>query len=167
MIAAVTGATGFVGSHVARALVARGDTVRVLVRPGADRRAIQELPATIFAGDVTDRGSLDPFVRGADLLFHVAADYRLWARHPSDLFKTNVEGTRHVLDACRDASVERVVYTSTVSTVAVPRGGALPDETTAAGLGDMIGAYKQSKFLAERAPIDWVLGRIDIPFLES
>lgn len=151
MIAAVTGATGFVGSHVTRALVARGDTVRVLVRPGADTRAIRGLPVTVVTGDLRDRRSLDPLVRGASQVFHVAADYRLWARHPSELFTTNVEGTRHLLDACSDARVDRVVHTSTVATVIVPSGVGLPDETTTAGLRDMIGAYKQSKFLAEEA----------------
>lgn len=149
MIAAVTGATGFVGSHVARALVARGDTVRVLVRPGADTRAVRDLSVTIVTGDLRDRASLDPLVRGASRVFHVAADYRLWARNPSELFETNVDGTKHLLDACKAARVERVVHTSTVATVAATHGAAVPDETFMNGLADMIGAYKQSKFLAE------------------
>lgn len=161
MIAAVTGATGFVGSHVARALVARGDSVRVLVRPGADCRALGELPVIAVTGDLRDRRSLDPLVRGAQQVFHVAADYRLWARTPSELFQSNVEGTKHLLDACATANVDRIVYTSTVATIAVPHrsgrtatessGPLLPDETTQADVRDMIGPYKQSKFLAEQA----------------
>lgn len=159
MITAVTGATGFVGSHVARALVARGDSVRVLVRPGADQRALGDLPVTAISGDLRDRRSLDSLVSGAQQVFHVAADYRLWARNPSELFQSNVEGTKHLLDACASARVDRIVYTSTVATIAVPprsrRGiapaeSSLPDETTEADVRDMIGPYKQSKFLAEQ-----------------
>jgi dihydroflavonol-4-reductase len=162
VITAVTGATGFVGSHVARALAARGDTVRVLVRPGADTRAIRDLPVSIVTGDLRDRPSLDPFVGGARQVFHVAADYRLWARHPSELFQTNVEGTRHLLDACRNAGVERFVHTSTVATIAVPREASLPDETVAAEMAEMIGPYKQSKFLAEQAVVAAAADGLDV-----
>ncbi|HEY3884882.1 MAG TPA: hopanoid-associated sugar epimerase [Vicinamibacterales bacterium] len=154
MISAVTGATGFVGSHVARMLVARGDSVRVLVRPESDRRALRDLPVTPVVGDLRDRASLDALVRGARHVFHVAADYRLWARHPQELFAANVDGTAHLLDACRPAAVERLVYTSTVSTIAVPREGALPTEATEARIDEMIGAYKRSKFLAEQLARD-------------
>lgn len=162
MNAAVTGATGFVGSHVARALVARGDAVRVLVRPGANTRAIRDLPVSIATGDLRDRSSLDSFVRGARQVFHVAADYRLWARRPGELFQSNVEGTRHLFDACRNAGVERIVHTSTVATIAVPRGAVLPDETVAADMAEMIGPYKQSKFLAEQAALAAAAGGLDV-----
>ncbi|HLV96090.1 MAG TPA: hopanoid-associated sugar epimerase [Candidatus Acidoferrales bacterium] len=147
----VTGASGFVGSHVARQLVAGGHSVRVLARPSSNLRALEGLPIERVEGDLRDASSLARAMRGVRRIFHVAADYRLWARDPEEIYRSNVEGTRSLLSAARDAGVERIVYTSTVATIAVPNhGGALPNEETSASLGQMIGHYKRSKFLAEQ-----------------
>jgi dihydroflavonol-4-reductase len=147
----VTGATGFLGSHVARQLAARGEQVRVLVRPSSETRAIDGLEAERFIGDLRDVASLDRALAGVTRVFHIAADYRLWARNPRDIYESNVTGTRNLLDAARRAGVERFVYTSTVATIAVPRKGGLPDETTNSSIEEMIGHYKRSKFEAERS----------------
>jgi dihydroflavonol-4-reductase len=149
----VTGATGFLGSHVARQLAARGESVRVLVRSSSDTRALDGLEAERFPGDLRDAASLDRAMAGVSRVFHVAADYRLWARNPREIYESNVTGTRNLLDAARRASVEKFVYTSTVATVAVPRDGALPDETTQASVAEMIGDYKRSKFQAEQCAL--------------
>ncbi len=117
----VTGATGFLGSHVARALAGRGENVRVLVRPSSDLRALEGLDAERFTGDLRDRASLDRAMEGVHRVFHVAADYRLWARNPREIYESNVTGTQNLLDAARHAGVEKFVYTSTVATIAVPR----------------------------------------------
>ena len=146
----VTGATGFLGSHVARALAGRGENVRVLVRPSSDLRALEGLEAERFAGDLRDRTSLDRALEGVQRVFHVAADYRLWARDPREIHESNVTGTQNLLDAARRAGVEKFIYTSTVATIAVPREGALPDETTQSSVNEMIGYYKRSKFEAEQ-----------------
>lgn len=146
----VTGASGFVGSHVARLLVARGNSVRVLVRPSSDLRAIEGMDVQRAAGDLRDPASLSAALNGIERVFHVAADYRLWARDPREIYESNVTGTRNLLQAARAASVEKFIYTSTVATIAVPREGALPDESTQASLDEMIGHYKRSKFLAEQ-----------------
>ena len=145
----VTGATGFVGSHVARALLARGDSVRVLVRPDSDLRAIADLPVDRAQGDLRDPSSLEMALRGVRRVYHVAADYRLWSRNPAEIYENNVSGTRHLLQAARRAGVDRFIYTSTVGTVAVPRP-TLPNEAVQASLAEMIGHYKRSKFLAEQ-----------------
>jgi dihydroflavonol-4-reductase len=149
-ITLVTGATGFVGSHVARQLVEQGEPVRVLVRAGSRREAVGELPVEVVTGDLRDVASLDRACRDVRRVYHVAADYRLWAADPREIYQSNVTGTRNLLEAARRAGVERFVYTSTVATMAVPRAGALPDESTNARLEEMIGHYKRSKFLAER-----------------
>jgi len=146
----VTGATGFVGSHVARLLLARGNSVRVLVRASSDLRALDGLAVERVTGDLRDAASLATALRGIQRVFHVAADYRLWARDPREIYESNVTGTRNLLAAARTAGVEKFIYTSTVATIAVPREGALPDETTAATLDEMIGHYKRSKFMAEQ-----------------
>jgi dihydroflavonol-4-reductase len=146
----VTGATGFLGSHVARLLSERGDSVRLLVRSSSSLGLVEALPAERVVGDLRDPASLDRAVAGVDTVFHVAADYRLWARNPREIYESNVTGTRNLLDAARRAGVSRFVYTSTVATIAVPRGSALPDERTMTSLGDMIGGYKRSKWLAEQ-----------------
>lgn len=149
----VTGATGFLGSHVARALVARGETVRVLVRASSDLRALQGLEAERCAGDLRDPASLDRALEGVSRVFHVAADYRLWARDPSEIHESNVTGTRNLLEAARRAGAEKFVYTSTVATMAVPRTGGLPNEETQASVAEMVGHYKRSKFEAERCAL--------------
>ena len=147
----VTGASGFVGWHVARLLGERGHKVRALVRPSS---AIRELEVEPVTGDLRDRASLDRAVAGCGLVFHVAADYRLWARHPRELYSSNVDGTRNLLEAARKAGVERVVYTSTVGCIGMPQGE-LGDESTPVRLEDMTGAYKRSKFMAEQAALEF------------
>ncbi|MFZ0618670.1 MAG: hopanoid-associated sugar epimerase [Candidatus Acidiferrales bacterium] len=153
MTTLVTGATGFVGSHVARQLVATGDTVRLLVRASSRLDVLEGLPGERVQGDLRDVASLNRAMQGVRLVFHVAADYRLWTRHPEELYASNVQGTRSLLAAAHRAGVERIVYTSTVATIAVPREGDLPNEETKTGLGEMIGHYKRSKFLAEQEAV--------------
>jgi dihydroflavonol-4-reductase len=154
MTTLVTGATGFVGSHVARQLVAAGDSVRVLVRATSNLAVLEDLPVERVEGDLRDGASLDRAMQGVQRVYHVAADYRLWTPKPAEIYESNVEGTRRLLAAARRAGVERIVYTSTVATIAVPRHGALPNEETQAALEEMIGHYKRSKFLAERVAVD-------------
>jgi dihydroflavonol-4-reductase len=150
----VTGATGFVGSHVARLLVERGERVRVLVRSSSDMRALSGVTVEPVVGDLRDAGSLERAMQGVERVFHVAADYRLWTKHPEEIYESNVEGTRRLLSAAGQAGVSKFVYTSTVATVAVPRDGALPDESVAARIDEMIGHYKRSKFQAEQVAVD-------------
>jgi dihydroflavonol-4-reductase len=147
----VTGASGFVGWHVARLLSERGHKVRALVRPASK---IRELDAETFTGDLRDPASLESAVAGCGLVFHVAADYRLWARNPDELYNSNVDGTRNLLQAAHKAGVDRVVYTSTVGCIGMPKGEP-GDETTPVTLADMTGAYKRSKFLAERVALEF------------
>jgi dihydroflavonol-4-reductase len=147
----VTGASGFLGWHVARLLEERSYLVRALVRPGS---RITGLDAEIASGDLRDVGSLERAVAGCGLLFHAAADYRLWAKRPVELYQSNVNGTRNLLEAARRAGVERVVYTSTVGTIGIPHDG-LGDEQTPVSLADMAGAYKRTKFLAEQAALEF------------
>jgi len=146
----VTGAAGFLGSHVAHELVGRGESVRVLVRPSSDLRALEGLDAERFDGDLRDRASLERALEGVDRVFHVAADYRLWARDPREIYESNVTGTQNLLDSARRAEVSKFVYTSTVATIAVPQDGGLPNEETRASKSQMIGHYKRSKFEAEQ-----------------
>jgi dihydroflavonol-4-reductase len=146
----VTGATGFVGSHVARQLVDAGYSVRVLVRSRSNPILLEGLSAERCEGDLRDILSLGRAMKGIRRVFHVAADYRLWARNPEEIYQSNVEGTRSLFEAARQNGVERIVYTSTVATIVVPTSdGALPDENTHATLDQMVGHYKRSKFLAE------------------
>jgi dihydroflavonol-4-reductase len=150
MTTLVTGATGFLGNHVARQLVAAGHSVRLLVRSTSNLASLDGLNADRVTGDLQDMGSLDRAMKGVRRVFHVAADYRLWTQNPGEIYESNVEGTRRLLEVAGQAGVERVVYTSTVATIAVPsHGSALPNEDTRATLGQMIGHYKRSKFLAE------------------
>lgn len=150
MTTLVTGSTGFVGSHVARQLVAAGDRVRVLVRRSSNLRALEGLPVERIEGDLRDAPSLDRAMKGVRRVYHVAADYRLWTKAPEEIYESNVEGTRRLFGAAARAGVERIVYTSTVATIAVPGHDAkLPNEETHATLEQMIGHYKRSKFLAE------------------
>jgi len=145
----VTGATGFVGSAVVRALIAKGHGVRVLVRPSSDRRNLEGLEAEIAEGDLMDAETLKPALRGCTGLFHVAADYRLWVPDPAPMFRANVEGTRTLMLAAGECGVGRIVYTSSVATLGILPGEGVADEDTPAAFEDMIGPYKQSKFLAE------------------
>jgi dihydroflavonol-4-reductase len=147
----VTGATGFVGSAVLRALLRRGEPVRALVRPSSSLRLLEGLAVEIVTGDLGEPASCRAPLRGCDALFHVAADYRLWVPQPAAMYRTNVEGTRELLLAAAAAGVSRIVYTSSVATLGL-RADRLPsDEATPAALADMIGHYKRSKFLAEQA----------------
>jgi len=150
MTTLVTGATGFLGSHVARQLVARGERVKVLVRASSGTRALEGLSAERVTGDLRDTVSLRNALEGITRVFHVAADYRLWAKDPREIYESNVTGTKNLLQAAKEAGVERFIHTSTVATIAVPRQGALPNEETRATLAEMIGEYKRSKFLAEQ-----------------
>ncbi len=150
MNAFVTGASGFLGSHVARLLAERGGGVRVLVRPSSDLRALGDSASERVSGDLRDPASLDRALAGIETVFHVAADYRLWAANPAEIYESNVTGTRNLLEAARRAGVKRFVYTSSVATVAVHRPGLLPDEDVDSRLDEMIGHYKRSKFMAEQ-----------------
>ena len=147
----VTGATGFIGWHVARKLLSRGDKVRALARPSSQ---VRELEIEVVRGDLRDSESLKRAVSGCGVVFHVAADYRLWAKDPGDLYRSNVEGTRNLLAAARQCGVEQVVYTSTVGCIGIPKGG-LGSEHVAVRLEDMTGVYKRSKFEAEQVALEF------------
>jgi dihydroflavonol-4-reductase len=147
----VTGATGFVGSAVARALLARGEAVRCLARPGSDRRNLAGLDVEIAEGDLTDPASLKAAARGVDALYHVAADYRLWIPDPEAMETANVQGSLNVIRAALEAGARRAVYTSSVAVLKPHADGTPADEDTPTTEADMIGAYKGSKFRAERA----------------
>lgn len=149
MTTLVTGAAGFLGSHVARQLVARGDDVRVLMRASSTNRAIADLSLEYVTGDLRDPSSLERAMKGVKRVFHVAADYRLWAKRKQDIYDSNVGGTKNLLEAARRAGVEQLIYTSTVATIAVDRPQ-LPNEFTDAKLEEMVGHYKRSKWMAER-----------------
>ena len=151
--ALVTGGTGFVGANLVRELLGDGRAVRVLARPGGDRRALAGLPVEIAEGDLLDAASVRRAVRGADTVFHVAADYRLWAPDPDALHRANVGGTRAVLEAAAEHGVRRVVYTSTVGALGIPKDGTPGTEDTEVSLRDMVGPYKTSKFLAEQVAL--------------
>lgn len=147
----VTGATGFLGSAVARALVAAGHRVRVLARPSSDRRNLEGVDAEIVTGDLDAPDSLPPALAGCSALFHVAADYRLWVRDPDAMYRTNVAGSAALMRAAAAAGVSRAVYTSSVATLGIDPTGTPANEGTPVKLADMVGHYKRSKFLAEEA----------------
>jgi dihydroflavonol-4-reductase len=151
----ITGATGFVGAAVARALVASEWQLRGLTRPSSDRRNLSGLPIEMVTGDLRDPSSYAAALKGCEALFHVAADYRLWAPHPDELYAINVEGTRALLLAAERAGVEKIVYTSSVATLRLVGDGTIADENSIATLTDMIGHYKRSKFLAEQVVQQW------------
>jgi dihydroflavonol-4-reductase len=154
----VTGATGFLGGHVARVLAEQGAELRLLVRSTSDLRNIEGLKADRVTGDLRSAASLEKAIAGCDTVFHVAADYRLWVRDPEQMYRSNVEGTRALLEAARKNSVRRVVYTSSVATIGMGAashgGGWAADEDAPVSLGDMIGHYKRSKFMAEQIAIE-------------
>ena len=149
MTTLVTGAAGFLGSHVTRQLVARGENVRVLIRASSTNRAIADLPLEYVTGDLRDPPSLERALAGVQRVFHVAADYRLWAKRKREIYDSNVGGTKNILDAAKRAGVMQFIYTSTVATIAVDRPQ-LPNESTDAKLEEMVGHYKRSKWMAER-----------------
>jgi dihydroflavonol-4-reductase len=154
----VTGASGFVGWHVARLLLERGYKVRALVRFSS---VVPELDVERAEGDLRDRASLDRAASGCSLLFHVAADYRLWSKNPDELYHSNVEGTRNILESARSAGIERIAYTSTVGCIGVP-GGGIGDETQPVSIGMMSGAYKRSKFLAEQVALEYAAAGLPV-----
>lgn len=145
----VTGASGCVGSALVRKLIAAAHQVRVLLRPTSDLRNIEGLPVEVALGDLADKNSLERALEGCNALYHAAADYRLWARHPQQLYQSNVAGTVNIMQAALKAGVERIVYTSSVATLGLHADGTPADENTPVTLNDMIGHYKRSKFLAE------------------
>jgi dihydroflavonol-4-reductase len=151
MTTLITGASGFLGWHVARLLIEHGHRVRALVRPGSK---VAGLDVETVTGDLRDPASLDRAVAGCRLVFHVAADYRLWAKDPRELYRSNVDGTHNLLEASHNARVERIVYTSTVGCIGVPPGG-IGNEDTPVSLVDMAGHYKRSKYLAEGVALEY------------
>ncbi len=151
----VTGGSGFVGAHVVRALVAEGHDVRCLVRPGSRRDNLEGLAVEVVAGDLTDPSTLARAVKGVATLYHVAADYRLWAKDPRELYLANVGGTENILRAAADAGVARVVYTSSVAALGLKDDGSPADETTPVERRRIIGHYKKSKYDAERVAEGW------------
>jgi dihydroflavonol-4-reductase len=160
----VTGATGFLGSHVARVLAENGADLRLLVRPTSDLRNLDALEeggirADRVLGDLRDAASIEKAVSGCEAVFHVAADYRLWVTDPDQMYRSNVEGTRHVLEAARKQGVRRVVYTSSIATMGFLSGkssnnGHVADEQSPVSLDAMIGPYKRSKFMAEQIALE-------------
>ncbi|HEY1731959.1 MAG TPA: hopanoid-associated sugar epimerase [Terriglobales bacterium] len=150
----VTGATGFLGSHVARRLLANGAELRLLVRSTSRLDNIADLPAERVVGDLRDAESLRKGMADCECVFHVAADYRLWARNGQELYESNVDGTKNILQAARDSGVRRVIYTSSVATMGFGNNGHLTDEQSPVNLDHMIGDYKRSKFMAERLVIE-------------
>lgn len=151
----LTGGSGFVGAHLARALVERDAEVRCLVRPTSDRTNLEGLDVELFEGDLRDRRSLDRGLAGCETVFHCAADYRLYAPNPQEIYDVNVGGTENLLAAAAQAGVDRVVYTSSVGALGLTDDGAPADEAAPVELDDMIGHYKRSKYLAEREAQRW------------
>ena len=151
----VTGGTGFVGSHLVRVLLERGEEVRCLVRSTSRLDNLNELPVEFVAGDLRDLESLTKAIKGARVVYHCAADYRLWCKDPDQMYQSNVEGSNNVMQASFDAGVERVVYTSTVGCLGLNDDGTPANEDTQVTIEDMIGHYKRSKFLAEDKVREW------------
>jgi dihydroflavonol-4-reductase len=179
MLAFVTGATGFLGSHVARVLAEQGAQLRLLVRPTSDLRNLDDLQnADRVVGDLRDAASISKALSGCDVVFHVAADYRLWVRVPDEMYRSNVGGTRCLLEAARKQGVRRVVYTSSVATMgftanyaaaetlrgdgARPHTSSVADEESPVSLRDMIGHYKRSKFMAEQVAVEAARSGVDV-----
>ena len=151
----VTGASGFIGGHLTRLLAEAGQPVRALVRPSSNLIGLAGLPVEKASGDLRDAASLGPALRGCSTLYHAAADYRLWARDPAELYRSNVEGTRNILETALRAGVERVVYTSTVGCIGIPGDGRPGTEDHPVSLSGMAGDYKRSKFMAEQAALEY------------
>jgi len=164
----VTGATGFLGSHVARVLAEQGAELRLLVRPASDLRNVDGLNADLVVGDLRDPASMEKALAGCEVVFHVAADYRLWVRDPGEMYRSNVEGTRSLLEAARKQGVRRVVYTSSVATMGFTSNNGkiakenVADEQSPVNISDMIGHYKRSKFMAEQVAVDAARGGVDV-----
>jgi dihydroflavonol-4-reductase len=150
----VTGATGFLGSHVARVLAEQGADIRLLVRPTSNLKNLEGLKAETAIGDLRDPASLEKAMACCEVVFHVAADYRLWVRDPNEMYRSNVEGTRAIIEAARKNAVRCVVYTSSVATMGFTGNGHPADEDSPVALADMIGHYKRSKFMAEQVALE-------------
>jgi dihydroflavonol-4-reductase len=159
----VTGGTGFLGSHVARVLAEQGAELRLLVRPTSDLRNLEGLNADRVVGDLRDSAAIAKALSGCDVVFHVAADYRLWVRDPTEMYRSNVEGTRSLLEAARNQGVRRVVYTSSVATMGFSANhGVVADEQSPVDIADMIGHYKRSKFMAEQVATEAARSGVDV-----
>ncbi|MGA2922870.1 MAG: hopanoid-associated sugar epimerase [Candidatus Sulfotelmatobacter sp.] len=154
MRAFVTGATGFIGSHVARVLGEQGADLRLLVRATSNLKNLEGLKAETATGDLRDSSSFEKAISGCDVVFHVAADYRLWVQDPAEMYRSNVEGTRALLDAARKNGVRCMVYTSSVATIGFTGNGRPADEDSPVSVADMIGHYKRSKFMAEQLAME-------------
>ena len=154
MRAFVTGVTGFIGSHVARVLGEQGADLRLLVRATSNLKNLEGLKAETATGDLRDSSSLEKAISGCDVVFHVAADYRLWVQDPAEMYRSNVEGTRALLDAARKNGVRCMVYTSSVATIGFTGNGRPADEDSPVSVADMIGHYKRSKFMAEQLAME-------------
>jgi dihydroflavonol-4-reductase len=150
----LTGATGFLGSHVARVLAEQGADLRLLVRSTSNLKNLEGVKAETATGDLRDAASLQKAISGCDTVFHVAADYRLWLRDPQEMYRSNVNGTRAILEAAQQNGVSRVVYTSSVATMGFTANGHPADEDSPVSLSDMIGHYKRSKFMAEQLALE-------------
>jgi len=146
----ITGAGGFVGSAVIRQLIKTDHEVRALVRAGSDRRNLSGLPVELFEGDLIDTSSLRQAVSGCEILYHVAADYRLWIPDPETMYRINVDGTRNLMRCAAEAGINRIVYTSSVAALGLSADGSAADENTPVNLDSKIGHYKRSKYLAEQ-----------------
>ncbi|HEV7521828.1 MAG TPA: hopanoid-associated sugar epimerase [Candidatus Angelobacter sp.] len=154
MRAFITGATGFVGSHVARALATQGADLRLLVRSTSRLDNIADLRAETATGDLRDPESLKKAMAGCEFVFHVAADYRLWVRDPEQMYRSNVEGTRAIIRAAQESGVRRVIYTSSVATMGFTREGHIAGEDSPVSIREMVGHYKRSKFMAEQIALE-------------
>jgi dihydroflavonol-4-reductase len=154
MLAFVTGATGFLGSHVARVLVQAGAELRLLIRPASDLRNIEGVQGERVVGDLREPQTYAKALAGCNALFHVAADYRIWVRDPEQMYRSNVEGTKALLEAAQNNGVRRIVYTSSVATMGFIGDGRSADESSPVTLEDMIGPYKRSKYMAEQVAME-------------
>jgi dihydroflavonol-4-reductase len=162
MLAFVTGATGFVGSHIARLLAEQGADLRLLVRASSNTKNVSDLKADLVEGDLRNPATLEKAISGCETVFHVAADYRLWVRDPEQMYRANVDGTRAILDAARKIGVRRVVYTSSVATMGFTSNGHPANEASPVLLDNMIGPYKRSKFMAEQVAIEAARSGVDV-----
>jgi dihydroflavonol-4-reductase len=162
MLAFVTGATGFVGSHIARLLAEQGADLRLLVRASSNTKNVSDLKADLVQGDLRNPATLEKAISGCETVFHVAADYRLWVRDPEQMYRANVDGTRAILDAARKIGVRRVVYTSSVATMGFTSNGHPANEASPVLLDNMIGPYKRSKFMAEQVAIEAARSGVDV-----
>jgi dihydroflavonol-4-reductase len=162
MKAFITGATGFIGGNLVRALLADGYEVCALVRPHSDRRNIEGLPIELAAGDLDNPSHLTAQIAGCDVVFHVAAHYSLWAKDSAAIYRANVEGTKNILAAAQQARVQRFVHTSSVAAIGVPPAGISATEETQTTVEALVSDYKKSKFLAEQAALDAARKGLDV-----